>query len=643
MSRKSLTFIFLIFIIFLMYSISTSAQSEPVALDLRNSNLSENIINLDGNWEFYWQELLQPGEFNQQSETEFVELPAAWNGYNLDGESLSGNGYATYRKTLNLKAGEQYGLKIPRIFTSYKLWLNGQQLASAGMVAESRAESAPQYLPQTVFFEAAAETELVIQVSNFSHRSGGILESIKISDKDNILALNNKNLAYDIFLFGSILIMGVYHLILFLKRRNEYSLLYFGLFCVLVSFRTILVGEIYFIQVLSDFSWEIAHKLQTLSFYLGVLVITGFFYEVFNSFFSEKLLKVFTLAIIPFILVVLFTPARIFTLVNPAFQLLTLIIICYLLFIFYKVFKTDIIQKKNLTSLYIMIGALALFITVLNDIGFLSILRADQKLFNDLFVVGNLSSLGFLIFIFTDSLALAVKYSDTFVENEKLAGELLELNKNLENKVRARTSELFESNAKIREQKKDLEKANSSLENLANKDALTMIWNRRYFDQQFTLEWRRALRSQTSLSLLFIDIDDFKIYNDQFGHDAGDICLQKVAGAITQSVKRAGELAARFGGEEFVVLLPEIESKKVKAAAELIRENIGKLQLSSPLTGSVTASIGAASIVPAAEMKENELIIAADQAMYLAKKAGKNLIEVYDKNKKEQYIKTSSI
>lgn len=624
---------FLIFTIIIIFALPVTASSELPEIDLRNSNLSQNIIRLDGIWEFYWQELKQPGEFAQGTESELVELPSAWNGYQLNGQSLPGSGYATYRKIINLKKGEHYGLKIPRIFTSYKLWVNDQLLAAAGNVAKTEVEAVPQYMPQTIFFEAAEKTELVVQVSNFSHRSGGILEPIKISGRNNILALNNKNLSYDIFLFGSILIMGIYHMILFLKRKEEYSLLYFGLFCILVSFRTILVGEIYFIQIFPNFSWEIAHKIQTLSFYLGVLVITGFFYEVFSPYFNKKLLKIFSAAIFPFIFLVLFRPAKIFTLVNPAFQFLTIIIILYLLKVFFVVFKKDILEKKKLSSLYIIIGALALFVTVLNDIGFLSIFRADQIFLNSIFVVGNLSSLGFLLFIFTDSLALAVKYANTFTENKKLTAELLELNQNLEDKIRERTQKLYQSNDKIKEQKVELEKANRSLENLANKDALTMIWNRRYFDQSLDMEWRRAQRLEKSISLLFIDIDDFKLFNDYFGHKAGDRCLVKIAAVLKNSAKRAGEVVARYGGEEFVVLLPDVDKKDLAGVAELIRKNIEELAIKTTDSAVVTVSIGAANLIPEVGMRMKDLINAADQAMYSAKKAGKNQIKIFDRSR----------
>jgi hypothetical protein len=124
LAEKRLKIFFLIPILFLLLITAVSAQSDPALIDLSSSNLSENIVKLDGAWEFYWQKLLQPGEIEGR-EFELVKIPAAWNGYDLNGETLTGSGYATYRLRLNLVKGKQYGLKIPRIFTSYKLWVNG--------------------------------------------------------------------------------------------------------------------------------------------------------------------------------------------------------------------------------------------------------------------------------------------------------------------------------------------------------------------------------------------------------------------------------------------------------------------------------------------------------------------------------------
>ena len=145
------------------------------------------------------------------------------------------------------------------------------------------------------------------------------------------------------------------------------------------------------------------------------------------------------------------------------------------------------------------------------------------------------------------------------------------------------------------------------------------MWNRRRFDEVLAFEWQRALRFQHRLSLLFLDIDDFKIFNDEQGHQAGDKCLQQVAEVLQTHVKRSVDVVARYGGEEFVVLLSETDLRGTGVIAETLRAGVEDL--------GVTVSIGVATMVPTADLSPEELISAADQAMYQAKKKGKNRVE----------------
>lgn len=180
-------------------------------LDLTNWKLEEELISLDGHWEFYWDQLLEPRDFKSINNEEriFINLPRAWNRYQHNNEMLSGDGHATYRLNIVTEdSGKLLGLKIPRMLTSYKMWINGEVVASAGTVGKAREFTTPQYLPQVVVFQSQNETEIVIQVSNYHHRSGGILESLNIGSARQILDVRNRNIAYELFLFGCLFIMG---------------------------------------------------------------------------------------------------------------------------------------------------------------------------------------------------------------------------------------------------------------------------------------------------------------------------------------------------------------------------------------------------------------------------------------------------
>ncbi|MEM8831203.1 MAG: diguanylate cyclase [Cyanobacteria bacterium P01_G01_bin.19] len=172
-----------------------------------------------------------------------------------------------------------------------------------------------------------------------------------------------------------------------------------------------------------------------------------------------------------------------------------------------------------------------------------------------------------------------------------------------------------------------LEQENLQLNRLATVDSLTNIANRHYFEEFLSREWYRGIREQFSLSLILADIDYFKLYNDRFGHRAGDLCLQKVAGAISNTIKRPADLVARYGGEEFAIILPQTPANNALHLAEKIRLEVKRLNLAHPESCTadiVSLSLGVASVVPSPKYTIEQLIVTADKALYRAKKQGRD-------------------
>jgi diguanylate cyclase (GGDEF)-like protein len=173
----------------------------------------------------------------------------------------------------------------------------------------------------------------------------------------------------------------------------------------------------------------------------------------------------------------------------------------------------------------------------------------------------------------------------------------------------------------------ELEKVKTELHNLTCTDQLTEVTNRRGFDEAFGLAWRRAIRNRSFVTLLMIDIDSFKNYNDTYGHVEGDVCLKKVARRIADTLLRPFDQVARYGGEEFVVLLPETDLNGGEKIAEDIRHNIETMNIENKKDGTsdvVTVSIGVASVIPGAGDEKESLTKWADGAMYQAKESGRN-------------------
>ncbi|NEQ36475.1 MAG: diguanylate cyclase [Okeania sp. SIO3I5] len=199
--------------------------------------------------------------------------------------------------------------------------------------------------------------------------------------------------------------------------------------------------------------------------------------------------------------------------------------------------------------------------------------------------------------------------------------QLSNFNQKLTDEVLQRTYELKEQNEKLQ-----------YLLKISNTDALTGIPNRYHWETVLERDWKRAIRESQSMSLIMIDIDFFKLFNDNYGHPQGDICLKKVAQVIQRTLKRSTDLVARYGGEEFVVVLPSTDKSGAMFVAESLRTEVNSLKIiheASKVDKYITISLGLATIIPTVNSHPDELISQADKALYLAKKEGRNCVRYY--------------
>lgn len=207
--------------------------------------------------------------------------------------------------------------------------------------------------------------------------------------------------------------------------------------------------------------------------------------------------------------------------------------------------------------------------------------------------------------------------------------ELETIRADLEERVRERTRALEARNAELTQLRLALETANQRLKRLVAVDALTGIANRRHFDRALDRELRRARREALPLSLVFLDLDEFKRFNDTYGHSRGDEVLRLVAHTLDETFRRGGDLVARYGGEEFAVVLPGVDGRRAELYAERLRRRVWRLAIPyevSQVADRVTISGGVATVPPGTLASADDLLRAADKALYRAKCQGRNRI-----------------
>ncbi len=233
--------------------------------------------------------------------------------------------------------------------------------------------------------------------------------------------------------------------------------------------------------------------------------------------------------------------------------------------------------------------------------------------------------------IFYNALSIEKQVRERTGELENTLHENRKINRALHNTTMRMEAEM-EGRRRV---ERELRQANEALTQLSFQDVLTGIHNRRYFEEFLAREWQRAKRKKNELALILIDVDDFKSYNDAYGHPAGDACLKAVAHVLNKTAKRAADMAARYGGEEFVMVFPDTTAAVALGLAERARKNVAALRIAhrrssiaarDAVDGGpyVSISLGVASVVPCEPMSSAALIAAADAALYEAKRRGRN-------------------
>ncbi|MFQ6605038.1 MAG: diguanylate cyclase domain-containing protein [Fidelibacterota bacterium] len=600
----------LLTILLLAGSTLCAAGSKPVmergVLRLGDWDLEQDgILDIVGEWEFYWQRFIAPEQFNVNHlivPDGFIKAPGPWNDFQVGTHPIGGQGFATYHGRLRADQWpETVSFKFQSQATAYRVFINGDLVAEVGRVGRTRESTVPRYDPRTISYHPTTnQLDVVIQVSNFHHLQGGLWDTILLGVEPNIFAHDRKEVAVAILIAGSLIIMGLFYLAMYPMFRYEQSTLFLGLVSIVLGFRTMLTEEMTIHHFFPALSWFTTLRMEYLTLVLGIPFFMWYQYEVFKKDYSRRILFIVSGISLFYALLILGTSTQYFTGLLSYYLLFVLACLVYAIGV---TFRAVHLNRDGATEF--AIGLIIVAVAFINDT-----LNAFE-----IFTTGYYTSFAILIFIIVQAILLARRFIATFELVDQQNVELTRHREQLEHMVKDRTSRLEEVNKRLKE--------------LSVIDALTRIPNRRRLDEYMASEWSRMRRDKAPLSLIICDIDFFKKFNDFYGHQKGDDCLELVAQSLNETVHRPGDLVARYGGEEFCAVLPKTDLEGARMIGEAMRKAIEDLHYAhekSTIIPVVTISVGVATVVPTLAYTVSDLLEAADQCLYKAKEEGRNRV-----------------
>ena len=480
----------------------------------------KGVITLNGQWDFYWNQLLKPNDFQITRPKNVIDLPGVWNQYTNHHEKLAGKGYATFRITLKHKLkNEKLGLRVPFHFTAYKLWINENLVAQNGTVGSTEETSCPQTVPQYVYFDAPnGDIILTLQISNFHFDKGGAPAPYKLGLESQIKAMRIKQLALELFLIGSLFIMAIHHVGLFLLRKKEKSTLIFGLICLLVMIRTICLGETILIEIYPDFNFQIYIKLVFISAFACPALFAAFLNKLYPDESISLIKKGF------YVLSGILTSTLLFSSnVSTAFLgLMSGVVALCLIYSLFVLIKALIHKREG--AIFALIGMLALVLTAVNDILF-----DNQMISTDYYV-----QYGMLFFIFSQSFLLSLKSSLAFLSIENLSIKI--------NKINIASSRFVPT------------------------EFLSFLGKESVIDVNLG---DHVIKDMT---ILFADIRSFTSISESMTPEENFIFINNLLKRISPIIRAHHGFIDKFIGDSIMALFPNNQKDAVLAASHLLKE-----------------------------------------------------------------------
>ncbi len=442
-------------------------------LDLRGWNLTrDGSVKLDGEWAFH------PGAFIDPEDApavkSYLAFPGLWQGR---GKFVPRRyGFASYR--LTVLPGENrkvLALRLGDVYSAYRLYIGERLVLQRGRPGISAASTkAARGPPGYVAFSPSGEKiVLTLHVANFHHRNGGPKYSVRLGDDFRMRGKARNAIAFEVFLCGILLMLGIYNVVLFAVRRKELSTVFFALFTWMFMLRTLVLGEMYLVTLLGELSWEIHSRLIYSASYLTAMAFASFIHQVFPDNFSRLTARASQVFLSALVLVTLFTSPRFHTWLFPPFEIYMGLLAVYITWVFARA----VYQGRDDAGLYLG-GWLLFFVAIFNDI------MKNHELLDTVYLMPTAMA----VMVVSQAILLSRRISRAFIASEKLSDIL-------EDRVARRTGQLAQATNSAERARNEIERLNEFSKNLNTSADLDDVLRRiidyigEHFDQDGTWLW----------------------------------------------------------------------------------------------------------------------------------------------------------
>jgi two-component system, sensor histidine kinase and response regulator len=394
-------------------------------LDLKDRDIHiQGPIALSGEWEFYWEQFIsaeQLQSIDPAKKKNYFNIPNAWNRHRQNGNRIPATGYASFCSTILLKKyPSKMAFYIPAMNTAYAMFVNGEKISSNGSVGTTPQTSLPYYNPCVVTVPGSEKMDIILHISNFHDQKGGPRQKIIFGTESQIRNIYLSGIALDLFLFGSILMIGFYYMGIYLLLKNMRSSLYFSIFCMIIAVRILVTGQYFILHLFPAISWELLTKVLGITLFLSVPVFIQFVHSIFPDFISRRYVQIVIFIGTIFTGIAVFTPRIVYSHLVRPYQI---VIILSSLIVLYALFQE--MRRKKEGAVVFICGFLVFFITILNDI------LVDNEAIQSPLIV----PFGLFVFIFSQAFLLSQRFSSAYKIIDKQHSELTQSNKNLQSAI----------------------------------------------------------------------------------------------------------------------------------------------------------------------------------------------------------------